>query len=62
MGKSGLLWFNKEEKERIETELKEATQQTYKERIEALTEKFKNDPVKLAVLSKLAQELNEIDF
>lgn len=53
---------DKAEKERIETELKEATQQTYKERIEALTEKFKNDPVKLAVLSKLAQELNEIDF
>ena len=33
---------------------------SYKERIEALTEKFKNDPVKLAVLSKLAQEVSEI--
>lgn len=29
-----------------------------KERIELLTEKFKNDPVKLAVLSRLAHELN----
>lgn len=51
---------DKEEKERIEAELKEAEHQSYKERIEALTEKFKNDPVKLAVLSKLAQELSEI--
>ena len=49
-----------EEKERIETELKLQEQQSYKERIETLTEKFKNDPVKLAVLSKLAQELSEV--
>jgi thioredoxin-like negative regulator of GroEL len=48
------------EKERIETELKLQEQQSYKERIETLTEKFKNDPVKLAVLSKLAQELSEV--
>lgn len=52
---------DKEEKERIESELKEAEHQSYKERIEALTEKFKNDPVKLAVLSKLAQELSEVE-
>lgn len=51
---------DEQEKERIEKELKEAEQQDYKERIENLTEKFKNDPVKLAVLSKLAQELSEI--
>lgn len=51
---------DKEEKERIEEELKATEQQSYKERIETLTEKFKNDPVKLAVLSKLAQELSEI--
>lgn len=50
-----------EEKARIEEELKVQEHQSYKERIEALTEKFKNDPVKLAVLSKLAQELNEIE-
>ena len=50
-----------DEKARIEEELKVQEHQSYKERIEALTEKFKNDPVKLAVLSKLAQELNEIE-
>lgn len=49
-----------EDKARIETELKESTVLSYKERIEALTEKFKNDPVKLAVLSKLAQEVAEV--
>ena len=52
---------SEEEKARIEEELKTQEQQSYKERIEALTEKFKNDPVKLAVLSKLAQELSEIE-
>lgn len=31
-----------------------------KERIELLTEKFKNDPTKLAVLSKLAAEVSEL--
>ena len=49
------------EKTRVEEELKLQEQQSYKERIEALTEKFKNDPVKLAVLSKLAQELNDVE-
>lgn len=52
---------DEEEKTRIAEELKAQEQQSYKERIEALTEKFKNDPVKLAVLSKLAQELAEIE-
>ena len=52
---------DEEEKTRIQEELKAQEQQSYKERIEALTEKFKNDPVKLAVLSKLAQELAEIE-
>lgn len=49
------------EKARIAEELKATEQQSYKERIENLTEKFKNDPVKLAVLSKLAQELSGIE-
>jgi hypothetical protein len=31
-----------------------------KERIELLTEKFKNDPAKLAVLSKLAAEVSAL--
>jgi phage-related protein len=52
---------DKEEKARVEAELKIQEHQSYKEHIETLTEKFKNDPVKLAVLSKLAQELNEIE-
>ena len=45
------------EQEQIKQELYEAKVQSYKERIEALTEKFKNDPTKLAVLSNLAQDL-----
>lgn len=58
---SAVAVADEEEKTRIQEELKSREQQSYKERIEALTEKFKNDPVKLAVLSKLAQELNEIE-
>lgn len=46
------------EKEDLQKELKEQEINSYKERIETLTEKFKNDPVKLAVLSKLAQEIS----
>ena len=46
-----------QEQENIKQELKEAEMQSYRERIEALTEKFKNDPTKLAVLSSIAQEL-----
>lgn len=57
---SAMTAADKAEKERIAEELKVSEQQSYKERIESLTEKFKNDPVKLAVLSKLAQELSEI--
>ena len=45
------------EQENIKQELHEQTVQSYKERIEMLVEKFKNDPTKLAVLSNLAQEL-----
>ena len=44
----------------LEKEMKDQQVNSYKERIEALTEKFKNDPVKLAVLSKLAQEVAEV--
>lgn len=49
------------EKENIEKELHEQTVQSYKDRIAALTEKFKNDPTKLAVLSNIAQELNSAE-
>ena len=45
------------EQETIKQELHEQKVMSYKERIEALTEKFKNDPTKLAILSNLAQEL-----
>lgn len=45
------------EQETIKQELHEQKMQSYKERIEALTEKFKNDPTKLAILSNIAQEL-----
>ena len=49
------------EKDKIEKELKEQELQSYKDRIAALTEKFKNDPTKLAVLSNIAQELNNAE-
>lgn len=49
-----------DEKEQIEMDLKAQEVQSYKDRIAALTEKFKNDPVKLAVLSKLAQEVSKV--
>jgi hypothetical protein len=50
-----------EEKTQMEAELKAQEVQSYKDRIAALTEKFKNDPTKLAVLSKLAQEVNSVE-
>ena len=43
----------------IEEEIKENTRQGIKERIEALTEKFKNDPVRLAVVSQIAKDLQD---
>lgn len=49
-----------EEKEAILESIHNDEVQARKERIEKLTEQFKNDPVKLAMLSKLAQDLNEI--
>lgn len=49
------------EQETIKQELHKQTIQSYKERIEILTEKFKNDPTKLAVLSNIAQELMEVE-
>ena len=48
---------SEQEQETIQQELHEQKVMSYKERIEALTEKFKNDPTKLAILSNLAQEL-----
>ena len=48
---------SEKEQETIKQELHEQKMQSYRERIEALTEKFKNDPTKLAVLSSIAQDL-----
>lgn len=52
---------SEEEKEKIEQELKENERNSYRERISALTEKFKNDPAKLAVLSQLAAQLADAE-
>jgi hypothetical protein len=49
------------EQENIMQELREQKLQSYRERIEMLTEKFKNDPTKLAVLSKCAQDLQSVE-
>ena len=46
--------IDEEKKQAIATELKENQEKSIKERIELLTEKFKDDPVKLRLLAKLA--------
>lgn len=46
-----------DDKKKIEEELKAAKKDAIKGRIEALTEKFKDDPTKLALLSQIAQDL-----
>lgn len=51
---------SEEEKAQMEADLMTQEIQSYKDRIASLTEKFKNDPTKLAILSKLAQEVNKI--
>jgi hypothetical protein len=57
MVKSHIEQVSEAEQEAIKTELYEQELQSYKDRIAMLTEKFKNDPTKLAVLSSLAQDL-----
>lgn len=52
---------SEEEKDKIEQELKENERNSYRERIAALTEKFKNDPTKLAVLSQLAAQIADAE-
>jgi hypothetical protein len=61
MVKTHLERVSEKEQESIKQEIHEQKVQTYRERIEALTEKFKDDPTKLAVLSKIAQELNAVE-
>ena len=52
---------DEQEKARIEAEAKVTEKEGYKERIAALTEKFKNDPAKLAILSELAAKLADAE-
>lgn len=52
---------SEKEQETIKQEIHEQNIQTYKERIANLTEKFKNDPAKLAVLSNIAAELMDAE-
>lgn len=47
------------EKENIQAELQKTTLESYKERIQALVEKFKDDPTKLAVLAKIAENMED---
>lgn len=49
-----------EEQQEIKENLKASQIQERREKIAMLTEKFKNDPVKLAVLSQLAEDLNNL--
>jgi hypothetical protein len=52
---------SEEEKARLEAEAKLNEKNGYTERIAALTEKFKNDPAKLAILSELAAKLADAE-
>ena len=61
MVKNHIETVSEKEQETIKQELHEQELQSYKERIEILTEKFKNDPTKLAVLSNIAQELMSVE-
>lgn len=54
---SNIAAVSEQEQERIEEELKEQQISSYRTRVELLTEKFKNDPIKLAILSKIAQQI-----
>lgn len=57
--KAHMAEVSEEEKARLEEEAKVTEKEGYRERIAALTEKFKNDPAKLAVLSELAARISE---
>lgn len=61
MVKSHLERVSEQEQDNIKQEIHEQKVQSYRERIETLTERFKDDPTKLAVLSKIAQELNNVE-
>lgn len=50
--------FSEEDKKVLENELKDQEDVTRRDRISKLVEKFKDDPVKLAVLSAIAEDLD----
>ena len=51
---------SEEEKAKIETDLKNKSIDEMKKRIEALTERYKDDPAKMALLAKLAKDVQEL--
>ena len=55
--KNHIEQISEQEQENIKKELHENTVKSYKERIALLTEKFKHDPAKLAIVSNLAAQL-----
>lgn len=59
--KANMANVDEEERKRLEEEAKVNEKNGYKERIAALTEKFKNDPAKLAILSELAAKLADAE-
>jgi hypothetical protein len=59
--KNHMANVDEEERKRLEEEAKVNEKNGYKERIAALTEKFKNDPAKLAILSELAAKLADAE-
>lgn len=61
MVKKHIEEVSEKEQETIKQELHEQKVLSYKERIANLTEKFKDDPTKLAVLSKLAADLMDAE-
>jgi hypothetical protein len=59
--KSHMANVDEEEKAKLEAEAKLNEKKDYTARIAALTEKFKNDPAKLAILSELAAKLADAE-
>ena len=55
--KQTISQVSESQKEEMEKELKDKEFESVRDRIANLTEKYKNDPAKLAVLSKLAEDL-----
>ena len=58
--KENISNVSEEERAKMEQDLKDNSIDEMKKRIEALTEKFKDDPAKLAVLSKLAEDVQSL--